>query len=158
MSLEIAWKQNILVTDSNLLKSLLVVFGFGSQAFICGFSRQNICSAFKYLYKINMICVTPSYCYYNMYSKNLSFPWFVLHYTIWYIKIKVFRKLHLNSDTTASSNDFSLARYLEVLDWKFLMKDKNAVEISLKIEPIVFCIYYCIWNHFCPSPETQKCE
>ena len=44
MSLEIAWKQNILVTDSNLLKSLLVVFGFGSQAFICGFSRQNICS------------------------------------------------------------------------------------------------------------------
>ena len=44
MSLEIAWKQNILVTDSNLLKSLLVVFVFGSQAFICGFSRQNICS------------------------------------------------------------------------------------------------------------------
>ena len=44
MSLEIAWKQNILVTDSNLLKSLLVVFGFGSQAFICGFSRQNIYS------------------------------------------------------------------------------------------------------------------
>ena len=44
MSLEIAWKQNILVTDSNLLKSLLVVFGFGSQAFVCGFSRQNICS------------------------------------------------------------------------------------------------------------------
>ena len=44
MSLEIAWKQNILVTDSNLLKSLLDVFGFGSQAFICGFSRQNICS------------------------------------------------------------------------------------------------------------------
>ena len=44
MSLEIAWKQNILVTDSNLLKLLLVVFGFGSQAFICEFSRQNICS------------------------------------------------------------------------------------------------------------------
>ena len=44
MSLEIAWKQNILVTDSNLLKSLLVVFGFGSQEFVCGFSRQNICS------------------------------------------------------------------------------------------------------------------
>ena len=42
MSLEIAWKQNILVTDSNLLKSLLVVFGFGSQAFVCGISRQNI--------------------------------------------------------------------------------------------------------------------
>ena len=32
MSLETAWKQNILVTDSNLLESLLVVFGFGSQA------------------------------------------------------------------------------------------------------------------------------
>ena len=44
MSVEIAWKQNILVTDFNLLKSLLVVFGFGLQAFICEFSRQNICS------------------------------------------------------------------------------------------------------------------
>ena len=44
MSLEIAWKQNILVTDFHLLKSLLVVFGLGSQAFICEFSRQNICS------------------------------------------------------------------------------------------------------------------
>ena len=48
MSLEIAWKQNILVTDSNLLKSLLVVFGFGSQVFICGFRRQNICSVKEY--------------------------------------------------------------------------------------------------------------
>ena len=44
MSVEIAWKQNILVTDFQLLKSLLVVLGFGSQAFVCGFSRQNICS------------------------------------------------------------------------------------------------------------------
>ena len=44
MSVEIAWKQNILVSDFQLLKSLLVVFGFGSQAFFCGFSRQNICS------------------------------------------------------------------------------------------------------------------
>ena len=44
MSVEIAWKQNILVTDFQPLKSLLVVFGFGLQAFICGFSRQNICS------------------------------------------------------------------------------------------------------------------
>ena len=43
MSLEIGWKQNILVKDSDLLKLLLVVFGFGSQAFICGFNRQNIC-------------------------------------------------------------------------------------------------------------------
>mgnify|MGYP001490660629 CR=1 FL=1 len=34
MSLEIAWKQNILVTDFHLLKSLLVVLGFGSQAFV----------------------------------------------------------------------------------------------------------------------------
>ena len=42
MSLEKAWKQNILVTDFHLLKSLQVVFGFGSQAFVCGFSRQNI--------------------------------------------------------------------------------------------------------------------
>ena len=47
MSVEIAWKQNILVTDFHLLKSLLVVFGFGSQAFICGFSRQNINSAWQ---------------------------------------------------------------------------------------------------------------
>ena len=31
MSLKIAWKQNILVTDFHLLKSLLVVFGFGSK-------------------------------------------------------------------------------------------------------------------------------
>ena len=49
MSLEIAWKQNILVTDSNLLKLLLVVFGFGSQAFVCEFSRQNICSVDHYI-------------------------------------------------------------------------------------------------------------
>ena len=48
MSLEIAWKQNILVTAFHLLKSLLVVFGFGSQAFVCGFSRQNINSVGKY--------------------------------------------------------------------------------------------------------------
>ena len=45
MSVEIAWKQNILGTDFHLLKSLLVVLGFGSQAFACGFSRQNINSA-----------------------------------------------------------------------------------------------------------------
>ena len=47
MSVEIAWKQNILVTDFQLLKSLLVVLGFGSQAFVCGFSRQNINSVGK---------------------------------------------------------------------------------------------------------------
>ena len=53
MSSEIAWKQNILVTNFHLLKSLLVVFGFGSQAFICGFSRRNICSvACQFLYKV----------------------------------------------------------------------------------------------------------
>ena len=46
MSVEIAWKQNILVTDSYLLKLLLVVLGFGLQAFVCDFSRQNICSVF----------------------------------------------------------------------------------------------------------------
>ena len=48
MSVEIAWKQNILVTDFHLLKSLLVVLGFGSQAFVCGFSRQNINSVQEY--------------------------------------------------------------------------------------------------------------
>ena len=49
MSVEIAWKQNILVTDFHLLKSLLVVLGFGSQAFVCGFSRQNINSVLETL-------------------------------------------------------------------------------------------------------------
>ena len=49
MSVEIAWKQNILVTDFYLLKSLLVVLGFGSQAFVCGFSRQNINSVDAYV-------------------------------------------------------------------------------------------------------------
>ena len=44
MSVEIAWKQNVLVTDFHLLKSLQVVFVFGSQAFICEFNRQSICS------------------------------------------------------------------------------------------------------------------
>ena len=44
MSVEIAWKQNNLVTDFHLLELLQVVFGFGSQAFVCEFSRQNICS------------------------------------------------------------------------------------------------------------------
>ena len=47
MSLEITYVQNFLVKDSNLLKLLLVAFGFGSQTFICGFSRQNICSVLK---------------------------------------------------------------------------------------------------------------
>ena len=55
MSVEIAWKQNILVTDFHLLKSLLVVFGFGSQAFVCGFSRQNINSAEANRYWITLI-------------------------------------------------------------------------------------------------------
>ena len=42
MSVEIALKQNILVTDFHLLKSLLVVLGFGSQAFVCGFSSLKM--------------------------------------------------------------------------------------------------------------------
>ena len=54
MSVEIAWKQNILVTDFHLLKSLLVVLGFGSQAFVCGFSRQNINSVI-YLVLLSII-------------------------------------------------------------------------------------------------------
>ena len=52
MALEIAWKQNILVTDSYLLKLLLVVFGFVSQAFVCEFSRQNICSVIHIWFKL----------------------------------------------------------------------------------------------------------
>ena len=61
MSVEIAWKQNILVTDFHLLKSLLFVLGFGSQAFVCGFSRQNINSVVitkedskKYVHNVHM--------------------------------------------------------------------------------------------------------
>ena len=53
MSVEIVWKQNILITDFHLLKSLLVVFGFGSQAFVCGFSRQNINSVAVSCYKLH---------------------------------------------------------------------------------------------------------
>ena len=52
MSVEIAWKQNILVTDFHLLKSLLVVLGFRSQAFVCGFSRQNINSVWAVCQKM----------------------------------------------------------------------------------------------------------
>ena len=44
MSVEIAWKQNNLVTDFHLLKLLQVVFGLGLQTFVCDFSRQTICS------------------------------------------------------------------------------------------------------------------
>ena len=44
MSVEIAWKQNDLVTDFHLLKLLQVVCGLGLQTFVCDFSRQNICS------------------------------------------------------------------------------------------------------------------
>ena len=47
MSVEIAWKQNNLVTDFHLLKLLQVVFGFGLQTFVCDFSRQNICSVIR---------------------------------------------------------------------------------------------------------------
>ena len=51
MSLEIAWK-NILVTDANLLKSLLVVFGFGSQAFICESADKTQWVQFLFLKEI----------------------------------------------------------------------------------------------------------
>ena len=44
MSLEMKYVQNFLVNDSYLLKLLLAALGFGSQTFICGLSRQNICS------------------------------------------------------------------------------------------------------------------
>ena len=49
MSVDIACKQNILVTDFHLLKLLLVVFGFGSQTNVRGFSRQNIFSVLMIL-------------------------------------------------------------------------------------------------------------
>ena len=63
MSVEIAWKQNILVTDSYLLKLLLVVFGFGLQAFVCDFSRQNICSV---LLEFHLIINFPSIRIWNL--------------------------------------------------------------------------------------------
>ena len=47
MSVEIAWKQNNLVTDFHLLKLLQVDFGLGLQTFVCDFSRQNICSVYE---------------------------------------------------------------------------------------------------------------
>ena len=57
MSVEIAWKQNILVTDFYLLRSLLVVLGFGLQAFICGFNRQNINSVHQQWFPLNYAIV-----------------------------------------------------------------------------------------------------
>ena len=67
MSVEIAWKQNILVTDSYLLKLLLVVLGFGLQAFVCDFSRQNICSVqgadFSSKIDSRKICKKRFYCH-----------------------------------------------------------------------------------------------
>ena len=55
MSVEITMKQNIWVKDSDLLKSLLVVFGFGLQTFICGFSRQNICSVYLKIWDWDLV-------------------------------------------------------------------------------------------------------
>ena len=72
MYVEIAWKQNILVTDSDLLKLLLIVFGFGSQPFVCGFSRQNINSVHEYNYET---CLHQKYFWYSFYQlagKNFS--------------------------------------------------------------------------------------
>ena len=58
--------------NSNLLKLLLFVFGFGSQAFICKFSRQNICSVTKVQAKGKAPIappVPPVLCmYYTMYK------------------------------------------------------------------------------------------
>ena len=65
MSVEIAWKQNVLVTDFHLLKSLLVVFEFGSQAFICGFRRQNmnsvVLSSQSFLTHRRLCCLLTKY-------------------------------------------------------------------------------------------------
>ena len=75
MSVEIAWKQNILVTDFHLLKSLLVVLGFGSQAFVCGFSRQNINSVIPYTGLVDTL-VTHAYMKgFGLASLIWSLPW-----------------------------------------------------------------------------------
>ena len=49
MSVEITYVERFLVKGFSLLKLLLVASGFGSQTFICEFSRQNSCSVY---YKI----------------------------------------------------------------------------------------------------------
>ena len=57
MSLEIAWRQNILVTDSNLLKLLLVVLGFGSlDSADKTFVVYTIANEFLGAYCPNIIC------------------------------------------------------------------------------------------------------
>ena len=70
MSVEIAWKQNILVTDFYQLKSLLVVLGFGSQAFICGFSRQNINSVVSCTGRVDTVC-QPLYSIQSTYKESI---------------------------------------------------------------------------------------
>ena len=75
MSVEIAWKQNILVTDFHLLKSLLVVLGFGSQAFICGFSRQNINSVCDRKNVTGIVIVPNGTIVLLIYYEHLNLRW-----------------------------------------------------------------------------------
>jgi hypothetical protein len=72
MSLEITYVQNFLVKDYNLLKLLLVVFGFGSQTFICGFSRQNICSV------VNNVNAMVFYPRYGLILSNIPRNWIAI--------------------------------------------------------------------------------
>ena len=81
MSVEIAWKQNILVTDFQLLKSLLVALGFGSQAFVCGFSRQNINSVGNTVVYLVVLCM--------FFQSNMANWWEITDVTIRPIGISV---------------------------------------------------------------------
>ena len=72
MSVEIAWKQNNLVTDFHLLKLLQVVFGFGLQTFICDFSRQNICSV-PWTQMTTKLIICPLHC--KIPNTTSEMPW-----------------------------------------------------------------------------------
>ena len=54
MSVEITYVERFLVKGFSLLKLLLVASGFGSQTFICEFSRQNICSVVSTIVFLNL--------------------------------------------------------------------------------------------------------
>ena len=113
MSVEIAWKQNILVTDSYLLKLLLVVFGFGLQAFVCDFSRQNICSVpRKNERKDNCFC---------SFFKAVTF----------------FRKIQITFSTNKSSNKQSLEIHSSKMPSKFPVTFHRKIQITFSAKKII---------------------
>ena len=139
MSLEIAWKQNILVTDFHLLKSLLVVFGFGSQAFVCGFSRQNICSVVQFSKFDNFLWL----CWFL--GKNLSN--FIS--PVW--------KLHNPYCHKCTEEQFTSFLYGEftIGDLRSSMGQKVEILVHFyQYPPVVFCVS-SHWNLFEQTPYIQ---